>query len=152
MMVTIIFHEMKGIRWFRDRRHMKWLLHEIFRKERTRLESLSFIFCSDAYLIGINREFLNHDTFTDVITFDLTGKHPSGTDKPAPIVGEIYISTDRVEENALKIKVLREVELRRVMIHGCLHLCGYKDKLKADKTLMRRKEDQYLSLLKKRST
>jgi rRNA maturation RNase YbeY len=152
MMATITFHEMKRIRWFKDRRWMKWLLLEIFREEQTSLQSLSFIFCSDEYLIGINREFLNHDTFTDIITFDLTEKHPSGPDKPVPIAGELYISTDRVEENALKLRTLREVELRRVMIHGCLHLCGYKDKLNADKTLMRRKEDHYLSLLKKRST
>lgn len=131
---------------------MKLLLLQIFRKESTPLQSLSVIFCSDDYLIGINREFLNHDTFTDIITFDLTEKHPSITDKPVPVAGEIYISTERVEENALKLKVFREVELRRVMIHGCLHLCGYKDKLNADKTLMRRKEDKYLSLLKKGST
>jgi probable rRNA maturation factor len=152
-MATITFHEMKGISWFQQRRQMKSLLLELFKKERTSLGSLSIVFCSDDYLLTINREFLNHDTYTDIITFDLSEGHSNLTNsKKAPTSGEIYISTDRVEENARNLKVDRVSELRRVMIHGCLHLCGYKDKLNADKTLMRRKEDQYLSLLTKRST
>lgn len=144
---------MRGINWFRERRIMKCLLLDIFRKEKRRLGSLSIIFCSDEHLLGINREFLNHDTYTDIITFDLTEKlRANGNDKPDPISGEIYISSERVVENAIKLMVDRNTELRRVMIHGCLHLCGYKDKLNADKVVMRRKEDQYLSLLKQRST
>lgn len=132
---------------------MKCLLLDIFRKEKRRLGSLSIIFCSDEQLLGINREFLNHDTYTDIITFDLTENlRANGNNKPDPISGEIYISSERVVENAIKLKVDRNTELRRVMIHGCLHLCGYKDKLNADKVVMRRKEDQYLSLLKQRST
>jgi rRNA maturation RNase YbeY len=152
-MATITFHEMKRISWFRERRQVKSLLLELFQKEKTPLDALSIVFCSDEYLIGINRQFLHHDTYTDIITFDLTERQSSSTHaKPNPTTGEIYISTERVEENALKLKVDRVSELRRVMIHGCLHLCGYKDKLNADKTLMRRKEDLYLSLLTKRST
>jgi rRNA maturation RNase YbeY len=152
-MATITFHEMNRISWFRERRQVKSLLLELFQKEKTPLDALSIVFCSDEYLIGINRQFLHHDTYTDIITFDLTERQSSSTHaKPNPTTGEIYISTERVEENALKLKVDRVSELRRVMIHGCLHLCGYKDKLNADKTLMRRKEDLYLSLLTKRST
>ncbi len=151
-MATITFHAIKEVGWFRQRRQMKLLLLELFERERRTLRSLNIVFCSDEYLIQINREFLKHDTYTDIITFDMTDPMPKGTyGKRAPTSGEIYISTDRVVENASGLGVDRGQELRRVMIHGCLHLCGYKDKLKADKAVMRRKEDQYLSLLKKRT-
>lgn len=172
-MATITFHAIEDMGWFRQRNLVRSLLLDIFRKEKTPLDTLTIVFCSDAYLLGINQEFLNHDTYTDIITFDLTGLQLDGPElihsaaptqktRPdsrttrgtiqAPRVGEIYISVDRIAENAAALGVDRKAELRRVMIHGCLHLCGYKDKLNADKTLMRRKEDQYLSLLSKRST
>jgi rRNA maturation RNase YbeY len=97
---------------------------------------LTFIFCDDEYLHKINLEFLNHDTLTDIITFDYTlGKE---------IHGEIYISIDRVKENASNYKVSFKEELRRVIIHGVLHLCGYKDKSEADESQMRSKENFYL--------
>ncbi len=142
---------------------MKMFLQDLFTRERTPLADLSFIFCSDDYLIGINTEFLNHDTYTDIITFDLTESHalPNAPDSKVPgarnktrmgKTGEIYVSTERVVDNAEKLGVDRKDELRRVMIHGCLHLCGYKDKLKDQQAVMRRKEDQYLSLYKRRST
>jgi rRNA maturation RNase YbeY len=164
---------MQDLGWFRERNLVRLLLLDIFKKEKTPLDTLSIIFCSDAYLLGINQEFLNHNTYTDIITFDLTGHRPDGPElthsvepkqktkagtrttrgtTQAPKIGEIYISVDRVTENAAALGLDRKTELRRVMIHGCLHLCGYKDKLNADKILMRRKEDQYLSLLTKRST
>ena len=97
---------------------------------------LTFIFCDDEYLYKINLEFLNHDTLTDIITFDYTlGKE---------IHGEIYISIDRGKENASEFQVSFEEELHRVIIHGVLHLCGYKDKSEADESQMRSKENFYL--------
>ena len=95
---------------------------------------LNYICCSDEYLLTINKQFLDHDTFTDIITFDL-----SETD--AELVGEIYISVDRVKENAAKFGVSYLNELHRVIFHGALHLCGYTDKTAADKQEMRRQED-----------
>ncbi len=157
-MATITFHELTPVGWFRDRRLTKALLIELFRKEHTPLNEISYILCSDEYVLQINRQFLKHDNYTDIITFDLSGDvgHPrtrkSAPDANVPKVGEIYISVERVADNALALNTDREEELRRVMIHGCLHLCGYKDKLNEDKVLMRKKEDQYLRLFKQRST
>lgn len=95
---------------------------------------LSYIFCSDEHLLGINKEFLNHDTFTDIVTFDLSeGEHD--------LVGEMYISTDRVADNANKFGTAYQQELHRVIFHGTLHLCGFMDKKKEDKEEMRRQED-----------
>lgn len=100
---------------------------------------ISFNFCSDEYLLEINRTYLNHDYYTDIITFELNeGKY---------IMGDVYISMDRVKENAKDMHLTYQTELHRVIIHGILHLCGYKDKGKKDATLMRGKEDYYLSLL-----
>ncbi|MES2454963.1 MAG: rRNA maturation RNase YbeY [Bacteroidota bacterium] len=104
------------------------------------LEELNFIFCSDTYLLGLNQQFLNHDTYTDVITFD-------NSEELKSIVGDIFISIDRIRENARENKVSARHELCRVMIHGTLHLLGYKDKRKADKLRMTEKEDHYLSQL-----
>ena len=99
---------------------------------------INYIFCDDAYLHKLNIDFLQHDTLTDVISFDNTiGKL---------ISGDIYISIERVVENAKDYKVSFDEELHRVMIHGILHYCGYKDKTAADKQMMRSKEDYYLSL------
>ncbi|HMI03914.1 MAG TPA: rRNA maturation RNase YbeY [Pedobacter sp.] len=103
------------------------------------LEELNFIFCSDEYLWRMNQQFLDHDTYTDVITFD-------NSERLKTINGDIFISIDRVKENASEINVPAATELCRVMIHGTLHLLGYKDKTKAAKTQMTAKEDHYLSL------
>lgn len=108
------------------------------KKERKRLRSLNFIFCTDANLLQRNIEYLNHGTLTDIITFDQSDDHL--------IEGEIYISIERVRENAVKLDVLFDDELHRVIIHGVLHLIGYGDKQKSEKTLMRKKEDACLSL------
>lgn len=105
--------------------------------EEQELSSLNFIFCDDKYLHQINVAYLNHDTLTDVITFPYT-------ELPAPIAGDIYISIDRIKENAEKFKVPFIKELKRVIIHGVLHLCGYGDKSKAEQKVMRTKEDFYL--------
>jgi rRNA maturation RNase YbeY len=99
-----------------------------------RRNSLSYIFCTDEYLLQMNRQFLDHDTFTDIITFDLS-------ETEYDLTGEIYISVERVQENAAKFNVTYEHELHRVIFHGALHLCGFKDKKEADKKEMRRRED-----------
>lgn len=104
------------------------------------LEELNFIFCSDEYLLAINQQYLQHDTYTDVITFD-------NSEVLKTITGDIFISIERIQENARNYRGKTADELCRVMIHGTLHLLGYKDKGKAAKTLMTQKEDQYLSQL-----
>ena len=111
----------------------------IAEEESREVGDISFVFCDDNYLLKINKEFLDHDTYTDIITFD----YSVGNE----IISEIYVSTDRVEENAKKYKQTFENEIHRVMIHGVLHLCGYKDKLTEEKQIMRDKENHYLSLL-----
>ena len=107
--------------------------------ESWEVRDIAFVFCDDNYLLKINKEFLDHDTYTDIITFD----YSVGNE----IISEIYVSTDRVEENAKKHKQTFENELHRVMIHGILHLCGYNDKLAEERQIMRDKENHYLSLL-----
>ena len=109
------------------------------KQELREIGDIIFVFCDDNYLHKINLEFLDHDTYTDIITFD----YSIGNE----IVSEIYVSVDRVSENAKKYKQTFENEIHRVMVHGVLHLCGYKDKLAEDKQIMRDKENHYLSLL-----
>tara|TARA_B110000305_G_C19310272_1_gene573648 strand:+ start:255 stop:668 length:414 start_codon:yes stop_codon:yes gene_type:complete len=116
---------------------VKWI-GEVVEKENYREGELSFIFCSDAFLLEKNMEFLKHDTLTDIISFDYT--------IGSLVSGDIFISIERVIENAAAFKVSFEDELHRVMVHGILHYCGYKDKERDDKELMRSKEDYYLSL------
>jgi probable rRNA maturation factor len=118
----------------------KWLTLSAKREKRS-LKDINYVFCSDPFLLRINQDYLGHNTLTDIITFDESDKNT--------IAGEIYISIDRVAENAHKYGVDFLVELRRVMIHGVLHLCGFKDKKADDKTLMREKERAYLSLWEK---
>ena len=100
---------------------------------------ISFIFCSDAYLLKMNIEYLNHDTLTDVITFDYTEENT--------ISGDIFISIPQVKENAVLFSRPFDNELNRVMVHGVLHLCGYKDKTPARVKQMRIKEDEKLQML-----
>lgn len=102
------------------------------------LQELNFIFCSDEYLLNINKQYLKHNTYTDVVTFD-------NTTEKGVIVGDIFISIDRIKENSIAFSVAEKDELHRVIIHGTLHLLGYKDKNKESKALMTQKEDQYLS-------
>ena len=116
---------------------LKAFIETLFKKEKTPLAAINYIFCSDKYLLSINQQFLNHDYYTDIITF---GLHDKGT----PVVAEVYISTDRVKENAATHGVTYTNEMLRVLFHGALHLCGYKDKRKSDVLTMRAKEDAYL--------
>ena len=115
-----------------------WIRNTI-RSEGKKLRELNLIFCSDTYLLEINKQYLDHDTFTDIVTFD-------NSESPELIIGDIFISIDRIRENAAKYKVAEKDELHRVIIHGTLHLIGYKDKTKSDKSLMTEKEDQHLAL------
>lgn len=113
----------------------KWIA-SVIEEENFREGEINYIFCDDAYLIQLNVEFLNHDTLTDIISFDYTmGKE---------ISGDIYISVERVKDNANDFNVDFHTELNRVMVHGVLHYCGYKDKSEADEQIMRKKENYYI--------
>ena len=113
-------------------------IHNTITEEGAKLKELNFIFCSDAYLLNINQQYLNHNTYTDIITFD-------NSEEEKVILGDIFISIDRIRENAINFKVIDRDELHRVMIHGTLHLLGYPDKGKTAKVLMTQKENHYLS-------
>lgn len=119
----------------------KWL-KDIARAEGYTIDEINYIFCSDEYLLEINRTYLSHDYYTDIITFN-------NSDLPNKILSDIFISIDRVKENAMDMRVTFEEELHRVMVHGLLHLMQYDDKTKEDQEAMRRKEDTCLSLLSK---
>lgn len=113
-------------------------LKSVIKKENWILAGVSYIFCSDAYLYQMNVEHLQHDTYTDVITFQYNEEF---------VEGDIFISVERTNENAQTFGVSSSHELHRVMVHGLLHLMGYKDKEPEDKTLMTEKENEYLGLL-----
>lgn len=117
---------------------VKHWIKDTIAAEGFKLGELNFIFCSDAYLLTINQQYLNHDTYTDIITFD-------NSEEEGLIVGDIFISAERIIENAQQFKVATATEMHRVIIHGTLHLLGYKDKSKTDKNLMTEKEDFYLT-------
>lgn len=131
------FHFLQKVN-LRNRQALKAFIPSIFKKERVPFTSLTYIFCSDDYLLDINRQYLNHDYYTDIITFDLS-EGEGGT------VGEIYISIDRVRDNARQFNTSLAEELHRVIFHGALHLCGYKDKTTREEKLMRAKETEYLA-------
>lgn len=119
-----------------NRSQLKAFIEQLFRSEKRKLSSLQYIFCTDEYLLEINRQYLQHDFYTDIVSFELSDT--------AATEGEIYISVDRVRENAGFLGKTIKEELHRVIFHGALHLCGYKDKLKKDQLEMREKEDRYL--------
>jgi probable rRNA maturation factor len=124
-----------------------WII-TVARKEKRTVGDIHYIFCSDAFLLKLNKDYLSHDTLTDIITFDYSEGPPSSKLRRVKkkISGEIYISIPRVKENAKKFGVSFEDELHRVMIHGVLHLCGYGDKSAKAKKEMREKEEKYLGL------
>ena len=125
----------------KDKRKRKAWIAEIVNREGYLIKEINYIFCSDNYLLEINRSFLNHDYFTDIITFN-------NSEKKKELEAELYISIPRVKDNAKNEDVSFEEELNRVMIHGVLHLIGYKDKTKQQKELMREKENSSLKLFK----
>jgi rRNA maturation RNase YbeY len=139
-MVKVKFNyaDVPSVRFYKKKK-TKDFIERIFIEEGKQLEKLRYIFCSDNYLLNINNTFLKHDYFTDIITFDLSEGF-------VEIVGEVYISIHRVRDNARSLRTNVTNELLRVLFHGALHLCGYKDKKKSEITIMREKEDYYLSL------
>nr|AUN35587.1 metal-dependent hydrolase YbeY [uncultured bacterium] len=135
--MLIKFHFQRPIT-ISNRRCLKKIILKIFEDEGKFPNSIDFIFCDNNYLLEINKAYLNHDYFTDIITFDLS--------PDSKIAGEIYISVEMVRENAIQFQTSFSNELTRVMFHGILHLCGYNDKTKIEKHLMRRMEDHYLKM------
>ena len=117
--------------------YFDWISNVIASENKTEGE-INYIFCDDDYLIEINRQYLDHDTLTDIISFDYSVGNC--------ISGDIYISVERVKDNAIDFNVSFEEELKRVLIHGVLHYCGYKDKSEADEIVMRSKEDEKIKL------
>ncbi len=120
-----------------ERNRLKAFIPDIFRSYRKAFVGCRFIFCSDPYVLDLNRSFLKHDYLTDILTFRLS-------EPDAPIEGEIYISIDRVRENARSFAQPFYRELHRVVFHGCLHLCGLRDKSKTDQVVMRKAEETWL--------
>jgi probable rRNA maturation factor len=114
-----------------------WLLSVIASEDKN-LGEINYIFCDDAYLLSINQQYLDHDTFTDIISFDTS----EGND----LSGDIFISVERIKENAQQFNVSVDDELKRVLAHGILHFCGYKDKTDDEAKLMREKEDEKLKM------
>ena len=122
-----------------DQERLKFWISEVIKEEGCEEGEINYIFCDDDYLHKLNVEFLDHDTLTDIISFDYTvGKE---------LHGDVFISVERVKDNAADLDVTFEEELHRVMIHGILHYCGYKDKSEEDQKVMRAKEDFYLNKL-----
>ena len=123
-------------------RSTKTWLKSIATTEGFELNQLNYLFCSDEHILSINRQYLEHDFYTDIITFD-------NSEDEKVIEGDIFISIERVQENAKNLNQIFEVEFRRVLAHGVLHLCGYDDTDDSQEELMRTKEDFYLSLFSK---
>ena len=135
--ITINFFQNDVSITLRNRQKLKKFIELIFSQEKKKLNSLTYVFCTDEYLLDINRRYLNHDYYTDIISFDLS-------DPGSPTQGEIYVSTERVKENASLNNSSFNQELHRVIFHGALHLTGINDKSPAEAKEMREKEDYYL--------
>ena len=133
----ILFHSETDFSLPQKLLHKRWLA-ALAKREGFTIGDINYIFCDDDYLLKINLEYLNHDTLTDIITFDYV--------ENGVLSGDIYISIERVRENAEIFSVPFEQELLRVLSHGVLHLCGYKDKTDADAAVMRQKEDTAIQL------
>lgn len=112
-------------------------LTELFKKHRKTIDAINYIFCTDAYLLSINQDYLNHDSYTDIITFELS-------EKGQHILSDIYISIDRIRENSKRFQTSFNLELHRVIFHGALHLCGYMDKSGSEKATMKEQEEACL--------
>lgn len=140
--ILIKFYCIESCRGPKSRKKLKVFIEELFRKEGIELGSLTYIFCNDKYLLNINKRFLNHNYYTDIITFSFSNANEN-------VIGELYISSVRVLENSKILKVNFEEELLRVIFHGALHLIGYNDKTSYQKKLMRKTEEKYLKYYKK---
>ncbi len=138
--MPVYFHT-EDIRFqLKSKRKIESWIKRVIQSRKKKVGTINYIFCSDEYLLGINRQYLKHSTYTDIITFD-------NSDLKEKIEGDIFISVERAKDNAEKLDVLFENELHRVMVHGVLHLLGYKDKKPADRKLMRKKEEEFLRML-----
>lgn len=138
LMSDIHFFCLKPVSVLKERTRLKDFLTSTAFSLKRPLSSLNIIFCDDEHLLTINRDFLQHDYYTDIITFDLS---PSAE---SPLEAELYISVDRVKDNARSLGITYHKELHRVIFHGLLHLAGYKDKQKKDQGIMRSMEDRLL--------
>ncbi|KAA1247355.1 rRNA maturation RNase YbeY [Aquimarina sp. RZ0] len=134
-MINFFFEEVEVK--IKEEQIASWI-RSVIDSETKKEGEISFIFCTDDYLLKLNQQFLSHDTFTDIISFD----NSMGNE----LHGEIYISVERVEENATVFNQEGQEELRRVIIHGVLHLCGYKDKTEEESSFMRVKENEKLAM------
>ncbi len=134
---TIFFNNADRSTSLRSRTELKTFINKQCLKEGVHIETLQYVFCSDAFLLDINKRFLNHNFYTDIISFDLS-------EQKGRLIGDVYISIDRVKENAKTEGNLYTHELLRVIFHGALHFCGYKDKKPADQKTMRSMEDKWL--------
>jgi len=138
-MATVQFFNQNVTYRFGNRKAIKLWLQNVIHAEQKKAGPVTIILCDDAYLLELNMKYLAHETLTDVITFDYS--------EGILISGDVFISIDRIKENASLFSKTVNNELMRVMVHGVLHLCGYKDKTKKDSALMREKEDTYLAML-----
>lgn len=137
-MPIYFFSEKISFKLKHPRKTSQWIT-QVIKREKATLDTINYIFCNDKYLHTINLEYLNHNTYTDIITFD-------NSEGPGILLADIFISVPRVKENAKSLNVDLDMELHRVMIHGILHLLGYSDRSKDQKATMRNKENAYLSL------
>lgn len=133
----INFNYISDFQIIKEELYSKWLL-KVIKSEDKIAGEIAYIFCDDSYLLNINQEYLNHDTFTDIITFDYTEGNT--------IAGDIFVSIERVRENAIMFDVSFDEELRRVISHGILHLSGYGDKKEDEVKIMRAKEEEKMKL------
>ena len=137
MRIPISFNTADKNTTLTNRLALKAFIEKGLKKEGITIDTLQYVFCSDKFLLNINKSFLNHDYYTDIISFDLS-------EAKGALIGEVYISVDRVKDNAKTHKASYTEELLRVIFHGALHFCGYKDKKPADAKEMRAQENKWL--------
>ncbi len=137
-MTSIFFNDLGIKSSLLHKRKFKDVITNIFRDENKKLERVDIIFCSDAYLLDLNNKFLNHNFYTDTLTFVLSKANE-------PLMGEVYISIDRIKSNSKDFRDSYQNELARIVIHGCLHLCEYVDKPKKEAILMIKRQEKYLT-------
>ena len=137
MSKTISFNKADKNLTLGNRVALRTFIEKQFKKQGKEIQSLQYVFCSDQYLLNINKTFLNHDYYTDIISFDLS-------ETKAVLIGEVYISVDRVKDNTITHQTAFTEEILRVIFHGALHFCGFKDKKPADAKEMRTQENKWL--------
>ena len=138
MCMSIFFNQADSKVTLANRVALKSFIEKRVKKEGYSIETLTYVFCSDKYLLKMNKDFLSHNYYTDIISFDLS-------ETPGNLIGEVYISVDRVKDNAKTLGTSLKEELHRVIFHGALHFCGYKDKKPTDTKKMRQMEDLWLA-------